>query len=681
MEENRGSGSKAKKDHNASRSSHQRSAVSHQPPRPHGNQRSRESQQLCQHFANHGWCRYKDNCRFSHSTTAHETGERTVAETPEACLYRLKGLLRSLSRFQTVRGLEEYLELALKLLDSNQKEIQLKAAHTLSNMESDSRGSQSVAYNVLRYIIEQIGNPSASITDPLKNIEFEKHILPFMKIIVHDAFTRSCIEQNFHFVIKAVYGTDGERGARFLSRVTEILESQQESEPPDLNHIHEGLLLVCRILNYVVRFNSDAFGHLKLVDLHRKLVGLAAGTSGPLSGTLNRCLKETAAHLIPAAINSDQTLVPKFSAERNSYQQYELLVDLPGNLSKAGPRHDNDFEDIAKITILPTKREMRCDRDPYLPINDIRAPHFLEGPPRLLDINFRLLREDMIGPLRTAVNTVIRKLRQNLPISKQLSQVGYFRELNIASTRFYYDVVVKSAQFDTRSGLIFRLSFRQPKRLKEFSSQKKEEFWKQTKSLDNGSLLALISNAPDFQCFLTVVKKDIGLLKNGDRCEIDVVAEGKVDSTLARFLKLIKTDRPGDSLALVEFPGILLAAYKTILERLQICSRHPFLPFADFLAPKADERQAYNRRNQVVNVAPPIYALSEGFQFDLKPIKHGNASPEPLFLSPYASPDDQELLSRLERDTTLDYGQCEGLVAALTRELALIQGTSFISSN
>src|SRR5271170_7198497 len=70
-------------------------------------------------------------------------------------------------------------------------------------------------------------------------------------------------------------------------------------------------------------------------------------------------------------------------------------IDLPGQLSKSGARHDNDSHLIANIQILPTKDELLCKRVSYIPFNNPAAPHFLEGPARLCDIHFRLLREDL----------------------------------------------------------------------------------------------------------------------------------------------------------------------------------------------------------------------------------------------------------------------------------------------
>lgn len=69
----------------------------------------------------------------------------------------------------------------------------------------------------------------------------------------------------------------------------------------------------------------------------------------------------------------------------------------PGEERPEGPRHDNDFIDIDKIRIAPTHEELICRIEPFLPANFYEAPHPLpaESMERLLDIQFRLLREEL----------------------------------------------------------------------------------------------------------------------------------------------------------------------------------------------------------------------------------------------------------------------------------------------
>ena len=657
-----------------------RESTTNRPPKL-----SPQPQRICEHFMAKGTCKFGDDCKFTHLKPINEDGVTIqIEERPETLLFNLKGMVKSFTRFERFQSLgrfEEFLRVALKVLDSNEREVQAEAILVLSNNDLNEDDS---GYKLIRHVVEHVGtsvqhNFLQWSPNPLQDLDYDRHLVPFMKIVVHDAFARSCVEKSFRFVIKAIYGPDGERGSKFLKKVVSILENKSQfcGVESTKNIVQEGCFLVCRILQYLVRYNTDAIGHGDLMDIHARLRDVSAIVRTPLSARTDRYLAETAAYLIPVTIKlgTEQILSEHSSSLGVRYQQRELLIDLPGELSNLYPRHDNDSALIAKISILPTKEEVLCIRDPYLPINDISAPHFLDGSSRLFDINFRLLREDMIGPLRNAVTTILQKLHPDAPISKQLSHQDRLREPNIASTRLYFDVTVESAQFDKKCGLKFQLRLRQPRHTKDLSEETRKNYWEATRSLDKGSLLCLISNVPDFVCFLTVVEKEPKLLiKNPHWCWIDVIPEGKMDNIRESLLQHIRRNHVPDSLALVEFPGILLVAYKAILESLQIRSKHPFLPFSNILCPKSDERQNYDPRNRTINVPPPLYASSEGFRFDLQPLKNKDASPEPLFLSSEASPDDQELLIRLERETTLDSGQCKGLIAGLTQEVGLIQG-------
>ncbi|KAG8921251.1 hypothetical protein FRC02_000362 [Tulasnella sp. 418] len=75
-----------------------------------------------------------------------------------------------------------------------------------------------------------------------------------------------------------------------------------------------------------------------------------------------------------------------------------LTYEGPGNLREGGPRHDNDFEEISKIRIAPTHAELVSTVEDFLPANVPGAPHHLPSTSmqRLLDIQFRLLREELM---------------------------------------------------------------------------------------------------------------------------------------------------------------------------------------------------------------------------------------------------------------------------------------------
>ena len=76
----------------------------------------------------------------------------------------------------------------------------------------------------------------------------------------------------------------------------------------------------------------------------------------------------------------------------------EIQYEPAGQLRELGARHDNDFEEIQEISIPPTQQEMTSPIAPFLPANIPGAPHHLgaDSIERLLDIQFRLLREELL---------------------------------------------------------------------------------------------------------------------------------------------------------------------------------------------------------------------------------------------------------------------------------------------
>jgi hypothetical protein len=105
-------------------------------------------------------------------------------------------------------------------------------------------------------------------------------------------------------------------------------------------------------------------------------------------------------------VSRGQARVVQAASTRNHIGTEGLVANLqrncdydgPGSLREKGPRHDNDHVAIESIRIPPTNQELMCEDDPYLPPNFPEAPHFLgsKSVERLLDIQFRLLREELM---------------------------------------------------------------------------------------------------------------------------------------------------------------------------------------------------------------------------------------------------------------------------------------------
>src|SRR6266542_4411120 len=136
----------------------------------------------------------------------------------------------------------------------------------------------------------------------------------------------------------------------------------------------------------------------------------------------------------------------------------KVSYDPPGELSKYGKRHDNDFKEISKISIIPTKEEILCDRMPFLPSSLPDAPHFLpDGAAKLLDTQFRLLREDMLNPIRGSISSFMSVLSQdwnssnNNKFSKELKMIkNEYGDLHV-----YPDVEFVKITCDKKKGFAY----------------------------------------------------------------------------------------------------------------------------------------------------------------------------------------------------------------------------------
>lgn len=83
---------------------------------------------------------------------------------------------------------------------------------------------------------------------------------------------------------------------------------------------------------------------------------------------------------------------------------------LPGELRDDGPRHDNDKKLFRAIRVLPTREEVVSPIKPYLPRQkhpENASPFIAESVDRHLDVQFRLMREDMLAPVRRGVRAFV----------------------------------------------------------------------------------------------------------------------------------------------------------------------------------------------------------------------------------------------------------------------------------
>lgn len=129
----------------------------------------------------------------------------------------------------------------------------------------------------------------------------------------------------------------------------------------------------------------DARNHI--IDHLQSKISLLIAIVDREQGKLNRALLRTSTLSAPAnSSHHDGTISALF-----------ITYDGPGEFRKQGQRHDNDFADIQDIRVAPTHEELICLTSPFLPASLYEAPHPLpaDSMERLLDIQFRLLREEL----------------------------------------------------------------------------------------------------------------------------------------------------------------------------------------------------------------------------------------------------------------------------------------------
>jgi hypothetical protein len=121
---------------------------------------------------------------------------------------------------------------------------------------------------------------------------------------------------------------------------------------------------------------------------------------------------------------------------------------------------------------------------------------------------------------------------------------------------------------------------------------------------------------------------------------------------------------------LIEFPRVLLATFTPILENLQNMQQLSRLPFRQWILP--DRISTHENTSHFLDIPPPLYAWDPDFAFSLNAILKSDNDYFELCLSTLV--DDITTINQLEARTSLDYRQCQALIAALTREFAFIQG-------
>lgn len=488
---------------------------------------------------------------------------------------------------------------------------------------------------------------------------FKTGFFPLLRTVSHPDVLQSLIlERAIGTIYNFLFGLGGERASRLLTFCSEVLMHCTKDEST-AEWLEASLVVFSRIVD----LNSTALVQepLKNCASQFQVIFKTWVTDHPENPLL-----ESRLHLERLLRRFEIGILLPNMNQNDPSKELETRGAFVINYDPPGGRHDNDFEDICRIRIMPTFQEISSRRSEYLPPYDPTQWHE-DGVHGLLDRNFRLLREDTVGLLRDAIHSVLESSRT---VKKQKNQ---------QRTYVYQGVRIVELGFHWQDGFQFKLSFPQPTQVGKMSAMQREEWWNMSKRLQSGALVCLLTQRK-FIVFCTVVnqqaqaptrkqqgqdnhrsqKKDSDALwKNSQEAVVSLQLTNTSDRSIEMVLKhYIQKD---SQIALVEFPGVLLPAFEPTLKAVQLMKRGENLPFSELLIPNS------SHNGSQIDVPPPLYATKPGFQFNLRCLMNDDSD----FFVRVGHPTD---LPKLCQNSSLDDAQASALVNTLQRKIGLIQG-------
>lgn len=297
---------------------------------------------------------------------------------------------------------------------------------------------------------------------------------------------------------------------------------------------------------------------------------------------------------------------------------------------------------------------------------------------RHLDTIFRLLRENFVGPIRTAIQSLLVDMRG--PRRKQLSEVGGFWRTGDSGSAVNLHVYGQ-IQFDSvavlKRDLVVQISVKAPKNLRPSVEVNKK--------LQKGGLVGLLVREGDgnsdeqIKVFLGEVMEDVTWSSGDANTRRGAVKVAFHDATVfTTALNLVDRNRraasknktPTDTLSpllFFEVPGVLPGTINPFLERLQ--SLEPSsIPLGQYIAGTTDAS------TPIPAMQPPRFARSPTFRYQLRKFLLPDSGVTDLTMVTDSPISVENARRTLKAHSHFDPSQADAFVDGMTRELAMIQG-------
>lgn len=631
---------------------------------------SSQPRRVCHQFLR-GRCTYGDSCKFSHDDQDVErVREQEASEgiTPGEAkqtrenYFDFKRQVRQRSSSISHLGAnpqlecEETWELAGSIMDSPNREFHQSVARDLAD---DEIGGPAFIQRTIRLCTTSKNDESC--------LRLARAAL---RVITHQSMLLCLsIDSYVGTVYRMIGGISGDQGIAFFFDLNRRLTNTSHSPRRFLTLIASSLHELLRrerkcLLNDALPALLNALG-----EKTTQLRGVAAQDAVEPTGDLDAVAvkvdmaKRMMDGVRRGVVNHEPADGGTARVAGAIESTFPLEVVVPGG------NHDNDFPDITKIEIFPTLEEVTCNMAEYLPSTDFTRPHFLADPvQRHLDSAFRLLRHDTFGPLKQVIGTLLAQ-----PDVGNAAASNRFINGNIRAHSYSRASIQHVLVNDYLEAIV---SFTQPPQLRKYTLQEQRRWWEDSSRLEPGGLVCFISTRGDQKSFLlfVVTRKETWDVRD-DKNKSTLVSEHlnpavtvKLASETQQNMRLLHRMYVGKQEGLlIELPGLIPETFVPILGNLQRMMRDGDLAFRRWILPSTE----HNNDEPLIVISPPAYTRRLGFRFRLQSITRSGKTA--LTVNP-AVPGGDVTAEALEDATGLDRGQSDSLIAALTREYALIQG-------
>ncbi|KAF2397692.1 NFX1-type zinc finger-containing protein 1 [Trichodelitschia bisporula] len=492
---------------------------------------------------------------------------------------------------------------------------------------------------------------------PLNGVGFMDIVHPFLLVITHTELIDSLsLDTYVGAIYNFISGPHGSRAIPFFKRVALSLKDHLAL------YADKMIGPLCTALCVTLRREPRTSFQEELSEVLDILDGVLVSVTPETKSIAGNVLEQ-----LHAIARRAQSLLGR-EEELEVGDIAPTASTYPRNHVVPGGRHDNDFADITQTAIFPSADEIRYRGLKDLPSTDRDESHHLSDPAeRHIDTLFRLLRHDIFGELKDALNILLHDADADPRVfESQNISLGNIR------AQAYTGARVAFISPELRQGFDISISFTAPKAIRKLKPAERQQWWEHPRRLSDGTLLCFLVhiNGKSELTFLTAGQKSTDPNQRHSLMAPKpvIVARSLFPSQFSVELLVQLSCSPASGL-LIDFSGVLPATFVPVLETLQRIQKESRLSFRSWVLP---ERVQSGTHVEILDVPPPVYTRNARFAFSLAPILKDSG--DELFITRDARVDDEALVSQIVNRTGLDMGQAKALIAALVREFTFIQG-------